>query len=434
MSDTELKLKHWRGDQLGSERLAAAILHLEGFSAVDPQCPLGGPDGLKDVLCEKNDWKYVAAAYFPASDQKFQKTRKKFIGDLAGVAAHKADGIVFITNQVLTPGERVKLHDLASAKGHKSLVYHLERLRAILDSPGGYGVRLEFLQVPLSLEEQLSFFSRRESSLAEALREHTATVLAELGRRFDRLEGKDDLGVVRMPTRGFATPQTMALSVPTPPPSDKKPQVHITVPGASDQLTVPALCMLHEALLFDSPGSSDSGRLRSISIWIGPPGAGPDSATYTPPPPQEVSERIQALFDQWNQSFGALKTRPKPEVLAAIVRFHHEFLQIHPFLDGNGRVARYLLMQHARALLGEQRPVVIKDRVPYFVALRQADAGDIGPLTELLTQAIYGEEFIAGSPCQMSGQACPRCRTGTMEVTGDGNGVECAQCGLYVPA
>jgi hypothetical protein len=53
-SNTEIKLKLWRGDQIRAERLAAALLHIEGFTSVDPQCPLGGPDGLKDVLCEKN--------------------------------------------------------------------------------------------------------------------------------------------------------------------------------------------------------------------------------------------------------------------------------------------------------------------------------------------------------------------------------------------
>jgi len=46
LSETELKLRFWRGDQIGSERLAAALLHLDGFSSVDPQCHLGGPDGL----------------------------------------------------------------------------------------------------------------------------------------------------------------------------------------------------------------------------------------------------------------------------------------------------------------------------------------------------------------------------------------------------
>lgn len=98
MSDTEIKLKLWRGDQIGAERLAATVLHIEGFSAVDPQCPLGGPDGLKDVLCEKNGWKYVAAAYFPTADQKFKAVQDKFLHDLDGVSKNSAQGIVFLTN------------------------------------------------------------------------------------------------------------------------------------------------------------------------------------------------------------------------------------------------------------------------------------------------------------------------------------------------
>src|SRR5690606_33737401 len=121
---------------------------------------LGGPDGLKDVLCEKNGWKYVAAAYFPTSDKQFKEVQNKFIHDLDGVEKNGADGIVFITNQALTPGERKTLSDIATQKDHKSLLYHLERIRSLLDSPTGYGARLEFLDIDMSREEQLSFFSQ----------------------------------------------------------------------------------------------------------------------------------------------------------------------------------------------------------------------------------------------------------------------------------
>jgi hypothetical protein len=43
--NTEIKLKIWRGGQPSAERLAGNILHLDGFSSLDPQCSLGGPDG-----------------------------------------------------------------------------------------------------------------------------------------------------------------------------------------------------------------------------------------------------------------------------------------------------------------------------------------------------------------------------------------------------
>lgn len=42
--------------------------------------------------------------------------------------------------------------------------------------------------------------------------------------------------------------------------------------------------------------------------------------------------------------------------------------------------------------------------------------------------------FIGGSPCQMSGQRCPGCRTGTMNVDESDSGVECNVCHLVIPA
>ena len=140
---------------------------MDGFSSVDPQYPLGGPDGLKDVLCEKNGWKYVAAAYSPTSDQKFKAVQDKLLHDLDGVAVNNVDGMVFLTNQALTPGERTSLGQSAADKDHKSIIYHLERIRAILDSPSGSGTRLEFLDIEMSREEQLSFFSQWNAAKLE---------------------------------------------------------------------------------------------------------------------------------------------------------------------------------------------------------------------------------------------------------------------------
>jgi hypothetical protein len=85
MADTEYKLTKWRGGTVQAERLSSALLHIEGYSSIDPQCPLGGPDGGKDLLCVKNDWKYVAAAYFPTTDKTFKYVKEKFRGDLEGV-------------------------------------------------------------------------------------------------------------------------------------------------------------------------------------------------------------------------------------------------------------------------------------------------------------------------------------------------------------
>ena len=71
-----------------------------------------------------------------------------------------------------------------------------------------------------------------------------------------------------------------------------------------------------------------------------------------------------------------------PDVEAAWL--HHRFTLIHPFVDGNGRVARSLaslvLLKH------EWFPLVVtrSDKGAYLSAIRQADQGDLKPLTTLM--------------------------------------------------
>lgn len=433
MSDTELKLKFWRGDQIGAERLAATILHIDGFSSVDPQCPLGGPDGLKDLLCEKNGWNYIAAAYFPNSDQKYKIVEDKFNHDLEGVSKNSAGGIVFITNQSLTPGERHSLSELATAKGHRSILYHLERIRSILDSPAGYGARLEYLDIDMSREEQLSFFSRWNKSFSDQLQAHGLMIIREISKKIDSLTGTTEHLSARFLEMSDVIQQTCSLMTTVSEPSDKKNIALSKHEFATSKLTVNDLCILHRALLFDSPAGLDVGKLRGVKIWIGGPGATPSTATFVPPDPELVPEMIEELLSKWRTTFEQLAKSSDPEKVSAITRFHHQFLNIHPFADGNGRIARFLLTQQAYELLNRTGRVFLEDKRPYFDALSEANAGDYSKLETQITQAIFGSEFIAGSPCQMSGQQCPGCREGVMNIDSSGTGVACTSCGLFIP-
>ena len=71
-----------------------------------------------------------------------------------------------------------------------------------------------------------------------------------------------------------------------------------------------------------------------------------------------------------------------PEIEAAWL--HHRFSQIHPFQDGNGRVARTLasLVFIQKGLF----PLVVTrdDKVEYLNALESADAGSLKELISLL--------------------------------------------------
>lgn len=155
--ETFYRLLEWDKGQATSERLAALILEQEGFRDIDPSHPLGGKDGGKDMLCEFNNFKWIGAAYFPRSQQSFNEIKKKYRHDLEGVYRNEAKGIAFITNQELSLMERKILEEMDKTVDVR--IYHLERIANILNTPKMYGIRLEYLEIEMTKEEQLSYFS-----------------------------------------------------------------------------------------------------------------------------------------------------------------------------------------------------------------------------------------------------------------------------------
>lgn len=143
--ETWHRLLAWTNEQAPSERLAAIVLADQGYSGIDPSHPLGGQDGQKDALCEKDGQPYVMAVYFPRGQQSFNDIRKKFKNDLAGVAANSAVGIAFVTNQELRLAERQTLKE--DAEPHRLDLFHVERLTVVLDSPHMAAVRKQFLGI-----------------------------------------------------------------------------------------------------------------------------------------------------------------------------------------------------------------------------------------------------------------------------------------------
>lgn len=110
----------------------------------------------------------------------------------------------------------------------------------------------------------------------------------------------------------------------------------------------------------------------------------------TPPSWILVEARIADWLDGVSHTVTRIKqgepsAEPLPEQLA---RLHNEFEQVHPFLDGNGRTGRLAL----NLVLVRLRypPVIIfkQQRGAYRYGMRKADAGDYGPLGELIARAM----------------------------------------------
>ncbi|MGG4443723.1 hypothetical protein [Brevibacillus fortis] len=163
--ETWNRLLEWTKGQKAAERLAGHIIHSSGYTSIDPSHPLGGKDSLKDFICAKDGVIWIGAAYFPRGHKDFKTIKKKFLSDLEGVYKNSVEGIIFITNQELTITERKKL--MSVSKSTYVEVFHLERLVHILNNPINYGIRLEFLDIEITTEEQLAYFAERDKTILE---------------------------------------------------------------------------------------------------------------------------------------------------------------------------------------------------------------------------------------------------------------------------
>jgi len=117
-----------------------------------------------------------------------------------------------------------------------------------------------------------------------------------------------------------------------------------------------------------------AGRYRNGAVRI-------MGANFIPPNPLKVSALMEELIDWVNEN----PLQLSPVVLATI--FHHRFVYIHPFFDGNGRTVR--LAMNLLLMRAAYPPAIIlkNDRKKYYDALNQANKGSYSRLLLLMAQA-----------------------------------------------
>lgn len=97
-------------------------------------------------------------------------------------------------------------------------------------------------------------------------------------------------------------------------------------------------------------------------------------------------------WDALDESLADLErfaARDDLDPVARALLVHLEFVTIHPFMDGNGRIGR-LLMNHALLTAGLPWVTIRSDeRVPFFKSIEKAQVDDeIGPFVEFLWHLI----------------------------------------------
>lgn len=131
-------------------------------------------------------------------------------------------------------------------------------------------------------------------------------------------------------------------------------------------------------MLYSHMNNPLAGRTKSVQNYIS--AAYPDGHTeilFTPLASYETSEAFDRICEEYNRVIGNLEVEP----LIIITIFIHDFLCIHPFNDGNGRMSRLLttlLLYQNGFYIGKYISLeakISKNKDLYYSALSQSQTG-----------------------------------------------------------
>lgn len=137
------------------------------------------------------------------------------------------------------------------------------------------------------------------------------------------------------------------------------------------------ILQLHK-VLYSHMNNPMAGQTKSVQNYIS--ATDPDGHTetlFTPLAPFETPEALDRICDEYNRVIGNMEAEP----LIVIPIFIHDFLCIHPFNDGNGRMSRLLttlLLYRNGFYVGKYISLeakIAQNKDLYYTALRQAQEG-----------------------------------------------------------
>jgi Fic family protein len=119
-----------------------------------------------------------------------------------------------------------------------------------------------------------------------------------------------------------------------------------------EAITLEGLLEVHRRLLDGTHLAEHAGKVRTRQNWIGGSGYNPCTASFVPPPHEEIGALLEDLCSFCNQD--------SLPALAQAAIAHAQFETIHPFIDGNGRTGRALIhvVLRRRGLAGRVLPPI----------------------------------------------------------------------------
>jgi Fic family protein len=163
----------------------------------------------------------------------------------------------------------------------------------------------------------------------------------------------------------------------------KKKENKLTSDLNTDSITLSNILKLHGYLF---PKNYElAGKIRTVRVYI--EGKKQQPARLLPPPADKVRYLLKNILLWWRGKSKQLQNSSEEDKIDAITQFHHQFLVIHPFLDGNGRLARLLLKLQLKEQF--QKDIDVKfNKADYYRALSRADQRDKTELHQLIANLL----------------------------------------------
>jgi Fic family protein len=147
--------------------------------------------------------------------------------------------------------------------------------------------------------------------------------------------------------------------------------------SANNEITEEIVKKLH-LLFYSGIDSGYAGRYRDIQIYI-------SGTEYLPPAPKDVQKLMSSFVNNMNK----LKSKLHPIEFAAIL--HKEFVDIHPFKDGNGRTARLLmnliLFESGYGIVSIP-PILRNEYVQTLIIAQRESNKNINPFIEFIAECV----------------------------------------------
>lgn len=129
------------------------------------------------------------------------------------------------------------------------------------------------------------------------------------------------------------------------------------------------------SLVLNDIDPENAGQYRKAQVRIA-------GAVHIPPDSWEIPQ-LMAEWGQW-----LLETQKMEDPINVSAQAHHRLVNIHPFVDGNGRTARLIMNL---LLIKEGYPPAVIERVhrkQYYRVLAQADEGELAPLVNFVGRSV----------------------------------------------